>query len=674
MDLNSFLNPKSVAIIGASNDPGKLGYQILNNLKSGFYRGSIYPINLREKTVLGLPAFYSIDEVRGKVDLALIVIPAAAVVGEIRNCAVAGVKNFIVISAGFSEGDADGKKREEELKKLAAEQQLNILGPNCLGLVNAAAKLNLTFANAKIKPGAVAFLSQSGALGSAALDALASKPYGFSKFVSLGNKAVLDENDFFEELIGDDSTKLVVAYLESVSHGERLMSAVSRLSKKKPVAVLKAGQTEQGARAAMSHTGSLAGSSQAVLAGLRRAGAIILDSPEELFDLIDLAQREYQITDDKLTIISNAGGPLVLATDEAAKIGLPPAEFSRQTISDLRLNLPQSVVPHNPLDLIGDAPAERYRLALETVLSREPNANLLVILTPQTSTQVEETAAVIAAAAKKYPKTIITACFMGGDSVAPAREALAAAGVPEFPFPERAVRVLAKLISNRIAAKSIKPYASGRPHAIRAHQEQLDYLEAIRLLERYGIDTVPTREVGRASELAEIPYPAVLKAVGKKLVHKTDRAAIALNLKNQVQANVAWNRFKDILRDKNNYCVAQPMVEGGIELILGFKRDPSFGPVLLLGWGGIYTEIFKDITTEIADLDQKRALAMIGRLKSFPILKGARGKHFAIDALADAILKVAKLSQKEREILELDINPLFLTGNGAVAADVRIII
>jgi acetyltransferase len=674
MSLKNFLHPQSVALIGASADPAKLGFQILTNLKNGGFKGAIYPVNLKEKKILGLTAYPAVEVIKKKIDLALIVIPAVAVIEAVKKCAVAGIQNIIIISAGFGETDEAGAERENELKQLAVKYELNILGPNCLGLINSAAKLNLTFARSKFKTGPVAMLSQSGALGSAALDWAESQPFGFSKFISLGNKMVLDENDFFEYFLKDTETKLVVAYLENINHGERMMAAVSRLARIKPVAVLKSGRTEAGAKAALSHTGALAGSNEAVIAGLRRAGAIILDNPEELFDLLTLAQRSYKFKTGELSIISNAGGPLVLATDAAARSGLALAEFSTQTVDALRRDLPAVVRPNNPLDLIGDAPASRYQTALEVILSDEKCESLLVILTPQTVTEIETTAKAIVAAAKKYKEKLICASFIGGHSLEAAINIMIAAGVPNFSYPERAVTVMTKLIHNRLNAAKIKPYRAGKVIKLREGREQLDYLESFALLEKYDIKAVLTERVDGSPDLSRLHYPCALKVVGKKLIHKTERQAIALNLKNSVQANIALNNFQGLLKEKTNYCVSQPMVHGGLELILGFRRDASFGPIMMVGLGGIYAEIFKDVATEVDDLDGARVREMLKRLKSFPILNGARGRKFDLDALIETILKLQKLALKETEIIELDLNPLFLMADGALAADVRIIV
>jgi len=298
----------------------------------------------------------------------------------------------------------------------------------------------------------------------------------------------------------------------------------------------------------------------------------------------------------------------------------------------------------------------------------------LVILTPQTVTEIEATAKAIVAAAKKHKEKLICASFIGGSSLKEAINIMTTGGVPYFAYPERAVTVMAKLIQNRLGAVKIKPYRALKAVNLREGREQLDYLESFALLEKYDIKTVATEKVDSRSDLSKLHYPLALKVVGKKLIHKIERQAIALNLKNSVQANVALNNFKELLREKTNYCVSQPMVHGGLELILGFRRDPSFGPILLVGLGGIYAEIFKDVATEVSDLDEARAREMLKRLKSYPILAGARGRKFDLDALVETILKLKTLAQQEKEIIEFDINPLFLSADGAIAADVRIIV
>lgn len=682
MKLDSFLNPRSVAIIGASADPKKLGAQVLGNLLAGGFKGKVYPVNLKEKKIAGLAAYASISELERKVELAVIVIPASLVAAEVEKCAAAGVRNIVILSAGFAEAGAEGRVREEEIKTLAARHGLNVLGPNCLGLMSAASKLNLTFARAENRGGGVAFLSQSGAIGSAVLDFAAEKNFGFSKFLSLGNKAVLDENDFFDQLAADQDTKLVIAYLEEIKNGERFMEKVSHLARTKPVAILKAGGTAAGAKAALSHTGSLAGSHQAVMAGLKRSGCIILESLEEIFNLMVFAQKGVWPAAAELHVVSNAGGPVVLLADQASTLGLRFGTYSKETARKLADKLPPSVHIANPLDIIGDADAARYEQALEQILKDKKVANLLAILTPQSSSETEATAEAIVRQSKKHPKKIVIASFIGGAAVRQAKTILERGGVASFSFPEAALGLIKKLFENRRAAKFIKSYRArkaqaggkkkGEPFGS-AQGKQLDYQASLELLRTYGIPIVATVEVQTAARLDKLSYPLALKAVGKGLIHKTESKAVALNLKNPAEARRAFANFSGLLKRGSNYCVAQPMAQG-LEMILGLKRDPSFGSVIMAGLGGIYAEVIKDVALTVGDIDKKSALALIQSLSSYKILAGARGSKYDVQALAGAIISLARLAREHPEIYELDINPLFVKEKGVEAADVRIII
>ncbi|MBI2520831.1 MAG: acetate--CoA ligase family protein [Bdellovibrio sp.] len=678
MKLDTFLKPGAIAIIGASLDPNKLGWQVLNNLISGGYRGEIYPVNLKASNILGLKTYPTVKQIKNKIDLAVIVLPAKLVSEEVKNCAEVEIKNLIIISAGFSESDEKGEALEKELIDIANKWKLNILGPNCLGFVNTKENLNLTFAKSRSRPGNVAFLSQSGALGSAVLDWVANKPYGLSHFVSLGNKAILNENDFFEALIHDENSTLVIAYLEEIEDGESFMTIVSRLSKIKPVAILKAGRTKSGSEAAHSHTGSFTGTHEAVIAGLMRSGAIILDNPEQMFDLIHLAAgRNWTFHNQRLFIISNSGGPLVLAADHAEQIGFKLGEFDSAAFQTLKKVLPSNVHVTNPLDLIGDANHDRYRAAIEVVLADPTCDNLLVLLAPQSALEIEKTAEVIIAETKKYPHKTIFTSFMGGELLNRAKALLATHDIPNFSFPERAITVLAKLVHNREEVKDLREYSAKKStvlHSKGQKGQQLDYLHAFKILKEFKIPTVQTVKIDRPSDLNRLSYPAVLKIVGPQLLHKTEHKSVALHLKTLQEANEAFKNFAGLLRQEDNYCVAQPMIKGELELILGFKRDRSFGPLIVVGLGGIYTEILNDITVSVSDINSTEALACLKRLKIYRILQGARAQHFDINALIDIMLKVAAIAHEHPEISEMDVNPLFLLHSGLLAVDVRIIL
>lgn len=676
MKLENFLNPKSIAIIGASNNRKKLGFQILENLKKGGYKGKVFPINLDDKKILNIKAYQSITELNSKVDLAVIVIPAKFVLDEIKKCAVAKVKNIIIISAGFSETGKEGKDLESKIREIGNKNKLNILGPNCLGIINSYQNINTTFAKSDVKKGNVAFVSQSGAVGSAVLDWMQDQEFGLSYFVSLGNKAVMDENNFFEYFRNDKNTDLVIAYLEEIEKGQKFMQAVTKLSKIKPVAILKTGQSDAGKKAAMSHTGSLAGSSEAVRAAFNRSGIISLNSLEEAFGLMKLAQRKTEIKNKDIYIISNAGGPLVMTVDLFGKYNFPIGEFSKDLELELRKRLKEVKLTHNPLDIIGDADALRYEKSISAVLNDSNVNNLLILLTPQTSTEIEKTGKIIVKQAKKHTKKFICASFIGGKSLKGVKQLLAKNNVPCFDYPEQAVEAMTQFISQKIESRNILPYQCNNEKAISVSKisTQLDYLESFKLLKKYNISIAKTTRINSKKDLNKLSYPVVLKVVGPRLIHKTDEDSLALNLNNKEEAGRAFGSFGDMLSKEDNYCIGQSMVKDGFEMILGFKRDKSFGPIIMVGSGGIYAEIFKDISLEVDDIDNKRALEMIKKLNSYKILLGARGKEkLDIYSLAKAIVNIAKLAKENPDIQELDINPLFARKKGIVAADVRII-
>jgi acetyltransferase len=658
MELNNFFNPLGVAIVGASSDKHKVGRQVLDSIIKNGYAGKIYPINRENKMVAGLPAYPSLEMIPAKnktAILVVIVIPAPFVMAELEKCARLGMQNIIIISAGFKESGAEGLEREVAVKALAAKHKLNILGPNCLGFINNNKKLNASFADSGTGGGQIAFLSQSGAIGSAVLDWLRNKDFNLGYFISLGNKAALDENDFLAYLATDKKTSAIFLYLEDIKDGQKFMSLVSKISPKKPVVVLKSGMSERGGQMAKSHTGAMAGGAAAISAGLAREGAIMIENLEELFDLILIfqARGSYgQVTGD-LRILTNAGGIAVLSADE----------ISRQ-----KLNLKDS------LDILGDASALKYEESLDKMLKTSGSDNILVLLTPQTATEPLLTAQSIIKVDKKYAKRLVVASFLGEVAVAKAKDFLTDNNVPAFNYPERAIRAIKRLADRQLAIKTLKPYYKKEFPLGRAKS---DYLYLFNLLNKYKFPTVKTLNYQNLT--VAISYPVVLKAVGPDFLHKTDKGAIMLNLENkQALDNAAANFSKNnqkALSNPDNYLVVQPQVKGGLEIILGFKRDASFGPLILVGIGGIYAEIFKEFRTVIADLDKDRANAFIKSLPFYPILTGARGgKKYNIKQLANILIALSKLANEHPEIKEFDINPLFLREDGALAGDVRAII
>jgi len=664
MSLKYFFNPAAVAVIGASSNRAKLGRQILDNIIAGGFAGHVYPVNLKEKRIAGRPAYASLTDlpVRHRADyaklLAVIAIPAPFILDEIKQGAALGVKNFIIISAGFKEDGPEGKEREVALSALAEKHHLNILGPNCLGFINTYCNLNATFAAAGREPGRIAFLSQSGAIGSAALDWLKLKDFNLGYFISLGNKAVLDENDIFAHLMGDDRLDLIVAYLEEIKDGGHFMKLVSRLAKHKPVAILKAGQSAAGSQLALSHTGSLAGSAAATRAGIERAGAIWLNGLEELFNLLMLFRRESWQNKGRedLYVITNAGGVAVLTVDEISRQGLTLGKS---------------------WDLLGDADAGRYQAALKKWLPDKKINNILVLLTPQTSTEPVKTAQAIIAASRKYPHKFIIASFLGGQTVYRAKDLLEKANIPIFDYPEEAVESFRKMISYKNSFRHLKIYHSPAVRPARPLRGT-DYLRALKLLAQYKINIVPTRKYS-AARPPRLRGPLVLKAVGPDFLHKTEKKAVFTDLDSGRKLRQAARQLladhKRNFRNPKNYLVYQPQITGAQEIILGFTRDESFGPIILVGLGGIYTEIFKEVRLATADLDEKGALNLISGLKNYPILLGARGhKKYDLKALVRALVNLGRLANAHPEIKALDINPLFVGTEDVLAGDVRVIL
>jgi len=661
MSLKYFFNPQSVAVIGASQDTAKIGRQVLDNIIKGGFKGKIFPINLKETEVASLKAYASLDNLPrreyGKL-LVVVAIPSQFVLPEIKKSAQLGIKNIIIITSGFKEVGEEGKNLELEIANIAKKHQLNILGPNCLGLINTWHKLNATFASADKATGNTALLSQSGAIGSAALDWLKVKDFNFGYFISLGNKAVLDENAIIEYLATDKKIDLVVAYLEEVKDGQKFMNLVSRLVKYKPVAILKAGQSTAGGQLALSHTGSLAGSSQAVKTGMKRAGAIWLENLEELFNLLLLFRKEswHNTGSQELYLMTNAGGVAVLTVDEIARQNLPFGDSQ---------------------DLLGDASAKKYEQALKITLADKKVNNLLVLLTPQTSTEPVKTAEAIIKAAKAYPHKLIMTSFVGGEAIAEARDLFEKNNIPSFDFPEEAVRSFKKLIEYKNTLKTIKPY--NEPHLkAKKNINETDYLNSLSVLGDYKIDSVKTFRY-EAAKIDSYKYPVVLKIVGPDFLHKSDKGGIVINLKNAKELQTAiFNAKKQnnkALNNPLNYFVVQEQASRFQEIIIGFKRDASFGPIMMVGLGGIYTEIFKEVVLATSDLDYKGAQNLIKELKIFPILNGARGqKKYDIGCLAKTLVNLARLAHEHQEIKELDINPLFVFESGCLAGDVRIII
>ncbi|MEK6743374.1 MAG: acetate--CoA ligase alpha subunit [Nitrospirota bacterium] len=691
--LSALFNPQSIAVIGASADPKKVGHAVLKNLLQYNYPGKLIPINPSCPEILGLKAFPAVSASGSVVDLAIIAVPAKFVPETLIDCSAAGIKAAVILSAGFKEAGAEGTLLEQRVKDIAKERGIRVLGPNCLGLINTGNDMNATFAGGMLPKGRIAFFSQSGALGIAILDWALGNKIGFSKFVSLGNKADLNEIDFIEYFANDPDTDIILGYIEDVVSGKRFLKAAAQATRSKPIVLLKSGGTEAGARAASSHTGALAGSDVAFEAAFRQSGVIRAAGVEELFDAATTFSGRKLPDGNRLLIITNAGGPGILAADTAERIGVKLPQMSKETLDSLIKLLPPSASVYNPVDLIGDATSERYAAALEKAVA-DPNVDgVLVILTPQAMTDVDNVADLAVRTSATTDKPILTS-FMGSLSVKSAVEKLKQKSIPNFSYPETAVRAFKKLADYR-------QWQGVKDEEITlgwfnedAVQDQIDALmkrgiyqvgeeEAMAILACYGF-TFPKRTLVMTSREAAaaataIGFPVVMKISSPDILHKTDVGGVKIGVKTAKEAEDA---FLSITANARRFMpqayikgvMIYEMVKGGKEVILGVTRDRTFGPMIMFGLGGIYVEVLKDVAFRIAPVARRDALSMVNEIRTVGLLKGARGeKPVDLSAIADNIVRLSTLVTAFPEIQELDINPLVVMEKGAVALDARVI-
>jgi acetyltransferase len=692
--LEAFFAPRSIAVVGASQDEAKVGHAVFANLLSGGFTGPVYPVNPRSASVLGHTAYPTLGELPERVDCAVIAVPAARTIAVVEECATLGIPAAIVISAGFREAGPDGAALERVLAAAARAGGVRLLGPNCLGLIATRSGLNASFAPIMPERGSISFLSQSGALGTAILDWAAGEGIGLAHFVSLGNKADISEVDLIRAWAEDPDTGVVVAYLEGIADGVAFVEAVSALVAHAPFIALTAGSSDAGARAVSSHTGSLAGSRVAYSAAFDKAGAIAVETVEELFDLAEGFSRQPLPVGPGTVILTNAGGPAILATDACQRKGVALASLDGATIAALRAVLPDAAALYNPVDILGDADPERYETAARILLADPGVHSLLVVLTPQAMTDAEQTATRIAAAVRESGVTTLAA-FMGDRSVAAGMQALKDGNIPGYSFPERAVGTLAAMERHRERLQ--RPPSDPVPvtadativadaiaHARTAGRTFVTESSAHRIAATYGI---PVPEAGLAADRAaarelagRIGYPVVLKIASPDILHKSDIGGIALGITSETELDEAYERIMSRVQqhmpDATVWGVTvQEQLPTGREIIIGIDRDPSFGPILMFGLGGIYVEVLQDVTFRLCPVTPADAREMIAEIRGHGLLRGVRGQAAAdIEAIVDVICRVSALAVDTPEITELDINPLIVgdRGAGAVAADVRI--
>lgn len=694
--LDMFSNPRAVAVIGASRDPSKLGYAILSNIIQYGFSGDVYPINPKADEILGLACYPSVLDVEGPIDLAVIVVPHQFVARTLQECGQKAIKGAIIISAGFREAGLDGVRRERELSAIAKEYGIRLIGPNCLGVIDTHGPLNASFAAGMPPTGEIAFMSQSGALCTAILDWALAKNIGFSRFVSLGNKVDIDEVDLLEAWEQDPHTKVILLYTEGLTDGQRFIEVARRVTKNTPVVAIKSGTTSAGSRAVSSHTGSLAGSEQAYRAAFSQAGVMRAESIEEMFDFSLAFSYQPLLKGDRVAIVTNAGGPGIMATDALERAGLQMASLSSETIATLQTGLPAASNIYNPVDVLGDALADRYGLALEAIVKDDDVHGVMVILTPQVMTQIEETAEVVGQIAAQYDKPVV-GCFMGEAKVGIGIGVLNRYRVPNYAFPERAANALRAMVDYN-CWRETPPM---QMPVFEVDKEQVRNLfdrirdegrlsigdaEARQVMEAYGLPVPQSRLASTAEEAVrfaeEIGFPVVLKIASPDILHKTDIGGIKLDVRTPADVRDAFDlltyRAMRYMPDAELWgCQVQEMVGGGREVILGMNRDPQFGPLMMFGLGGIYVEALKDVTFRIAPFSRDEARAMLTEIRAVNLLRGVRGEPPAdLEAIENVLLRLSQLVIDFPEIVEMDINPLivFEKGRGAISVDMRLVL
>ncbi|MFH1675051.1 MAG: acetate--CoA ligase alpha subunit [Pseudomonadota bacterium] len=691
--MDHFFNPKSVAIVGASTQPGKIGYDILKNILQYSYAGAVYPVNPKADIILGQKAFPDLLSIPDPVDLVVVSVPSQGVLDVIRQCRKKGVDSVVVITAGFKEVGGAGSHLEEDLLKEVQKAGIRLIGPNCLGIIDTASSLNASFAAGMPLSGHIGFFSQSGALCVAILDWALGENVGFSKFVSPGNKADVTEIDLMRAMADDDNTRVILGYLESIEDGHTFMNVAQSVSKKKPIIIIKSGTTSAGAKAASSHTGALTGSNTAYNAAFKQCGVIHAHSVQELFIYATAFASQPLPKGPNVAIITNSGGPGIIAADACDRSDLELPTVQEQSVERLRSFLPRTASFYNPIDIIGDATSERYKKTLEVILADDSIDAVLILLTPTAAIDIVETAEAIVELAKNTDKPIVTS-FMGERKVRPGRKIFQDNSIPTFGYPEEAVAALNAMFRYQqwlnqpekkferieIPTKKVRQiFASVRKQS----RSDLIEIEAREVLEAYNftlsknIMVNTTKDAVKAA--SEIGYPVVMKIASPDVLHKSDMGGVRAGLENEHMVEEAFFDITSNIRQRlpNARIMGvsvQEMVRGGKEVILGISNDIQFGPMIMFGLGGIYVEVLKDVAFRIVPVSVEDADAMIREIRSFPLLRGVRGEPSAdLLAIRKSILALSQMALDFPEIIEADINPLLVRpkGEGAVAVDAR---
>jgi len=695
MSLERFFNPKSVAIVGASRRQGKVGCEILTNIINAGYDGKIFPVNPKANKIGRLKCYADLTSIGEVPDLVIIVIPANIVPNIINQCAKIGVKAVVIITAGFKEVSEQGRLLEQRIIQIAKQAGIRIIGPNCLGVLVPNSKLNASFGGDLPRAGNIGYLSQSGALLAAILDMANANDIGFSKLVSIGNKADIDELHVFEALGRDPDTKVIAGYLESINDGKAFAQQAEWISQTKPILLMKSGSTGAGAKAASSHTGSLTGDETAYECAFERAGIIRCDSIKTQFDFAQALANQPLPKGTSVAVITNAGGPGIMAADAIEQQGLVFAKLADETVRQLSTNLPAAANVQNPIDVLGDALADRYDFALNIVLD-DPNVDtVLVLLTPQAMTEASATAEAITKVTGKKPEKPVLACFLGAGKVKDAIKILRKGNIPQYDSPESAVNTI-KIATNYVRWRArprriVKLFAVNRRKVqniverhLRAQSREIGETESKEILEAYGFVT-PKGSIATTAEQAvniaeQLGYPVVLKIWSPDILHKSDVGGVKIGIGSAQEVKDAFDlmmyRIPGKLPNADILGVlVQQMCQKGREVILGMHRDPHFGPLMMFGMGGTMVEVLKDVSFYLAPITSDEARQMLTSTKTYKMLQGVRGeKGVDIDAIAEGLQRLSQLVTEFPQIQEMDINPFVVGPEGImpVAVDARI--
>jgi acetate---CoA ligase (ADP-forming) len=693
--LEKLFKPSSVAVIGASSVPGKIGYLILNHLVTQGFKGTIIPVNPKADEILGVKAYKDLASYKDTIDLSVITVPTEHVKNAVIASIEAGAGALVVITAGFKEVDKAGATLEKEIVDICRKNNVRMLGPNVLGIINTYHSMNASFDSHMLKKGNISVISQSGAICGAIIRWADLKEIGLAKVISIGNKADISEIDLLEALADDEETEVIVGYLESIADGQEFIRAAEKVTQKKPVIIFKAGTSSAGMKAASSHTGSLAGADVAYGAAFRRSGVIRADNFEQLYDYATAFSMQPMPRGKSVAIVTNAGGLGVICADAVENSGLKVAQLDHQTATALKKKLPNAASVGNPIDVLGDADPERYQVAVKTAIEADSVDAVVALLTVQDLTRGIDIAKVVSECTNGVKPLL--ACFMGGKDAIPAMAELVNRNLPDYPSPERMITALKAMYEYNLwthrepRVVTRFPVNKRRVERVfntykRMNNAQVGEVDAKKVLRAYGF-SVPNGALclssSQAVDVAEwAGYPVAMKIVSRDIIHKSDVGGVKINLRNKEEVRDAYDlmmmRIPSVMPDARlDGVYVEQMAPKGREVILGMTRDPQFGPMMMFGLGGIFVEVMKDVSFNLAPITKEEAMQMLVATKSYDLLTGVRGQAAVdIDAIAVSLQYISQLVTDFPQIVEMDINP-FIVGNvggPSVTADARITI